>query len=125
MGLKGDLRVPQSASISSPITPRDISQDVEPFSCFKYNIVNMFVFQNFRVQYETKIFWIFIDGKRNKMVSTVVWPQSSINLISTEIEKTEVYRKLLINLQDLVMDPNVSCDALEDQMRNLISESGM
>ncbi|GFQ76156.1 TBC1 domain family member 19 [Trichonephila clavata] len=58
------------------------------------------------------------------MVSTVVWPQSSINLISTEIEKTEVYRKLLINLQDLVTDPNVSCDALEDQMRNLISESG-
>ncbi|PRD34755.1 UNVERIFIED_CONTAM: hypothetical protein NCL1_13652 [Trichonephila clavipes] len=37
---KGDVRVSQSASISSPITSRDISQDVEPFSSFKYNIVN-------------------------------------------------------------------------------------
>ncbi|GFS62505.1 uncharacterized protein TNCV_1262861 [Trichonephila clavipes] len=45
-----DVRVSQSASICSPITSRDISQDVKPFSCLKYNIVNIFVCQNLRVQ---------------------------------------------------------------------------
>ncbi|PRD25491.1 UNVERIFIED_CONTAM: hypothetical protein NCL1_40752 [Trichonephila clavipes] len=38
---KCDVRVSQSASICSPITSRNISQDVEPFSCLKYNIVNI------------------------------------------------------------------------------------
>ncbi|GFX82141.1 uncharacterized protein TNCV_2707711 [Trichonephila clavipes] len=58
-----DVRVSRSAGICSPITSRDVSQDVKPFSCLKYNIVNMFVSQNFRVQYETQIFWLFVDGQ--------------------------------------------------------------
>ncbi|KAG8198112.1 hypothetical protein JTE90_020935 [Oedothorax gibbosus] len=58
------------------------------------------------------------------MTSSIVWPQASVNYIATELEKSEVYRKLLVDLQDLVMDPNISCDALEDRMRKLINDAG-
>ncbi|XP_054718039.1 TBC1 domain family member 19-like [Uloborus diversus] len=58
------------------------------------------------------------------MANPLYWPESSVNYIAYEIEKTEVYRKLLMKLQNLITNPDVSCDALEDQMRNLVSESG-
>ncbi|XP_035216441.1 TBC1 domain family member 19-like isoform X4 [Stegodyphus dumicola] len=58
------------------------------------------------------------------MANTMGWPSSSINYIAAEIEKTEVYRKLMMKLHQLVTDPEVSSDTLEDHIRILINESG-
>ncbi|KFM70922.1 hypothetical protein X975_26672, partial [Stegodyphus mimosarum] len=58
------------------------------------------------------------------MANTMGWPSSSINYIAAEIEKTEVYRRLMMKLHQLVTDPEVSSDTLEDHIRILINESG-
>ncbi|XP_015922874.1 TBC1 domain family member 19 [Parasteatoda tepidariorum] len=57
-------------------------------------------------------------------MANAYWPQTSTNFIASEIEKTDVYRKLLMSLQELILDPEISSDVLEDHMRKLILDSG-
>ncbi|XP_067142503.1 TBC1 domain family member 19 [Centruroides vittatus] len=52
------------------------------------------------------------------------WSPSVLKAVMNDLENSEVYFELVTKLQDLIIDPNVTAESLEANMRQVVEESG-